>query len=150
MKAEIRNLQALRVDEALLEQAAQAALELAGGALDTLSLALVDDTRIQAVNARYRNVDAPTDVVAFEADEQPDGSAGEVIISVETAARQATEAGHSLQREMCLLVAHGVLHVLGCQDADSEGAAQMHGFQDQVLADLEEPLRGYESPTGQT
>ncbi len=149
MKVEIRNLQALAVDEGLLGEAAQAALELAGGALDALSLALVDDARIQALNVRYRNVDAPTDVIAFEADDQPDGSAGEVIISVETAARQAGEAGHCLEREMCLLVAHGVLHVLGYEDADPEGAAQMHGLQDKVLAELEEPLQRYEPRTGQ-
>jgi len=138
VNVDIRDLQGTPVDEALLRQAAEAALRRAGGGLGTLSLALVDDDRIRLVNRRYRNVDAPTDVIAFEAEDQPDGPAGEVIISVETAKRQAVEAGHSLAREMSLLTAHGLLHVLGYDDATEEGARQMEAVQEQVLSDLKE------------
>jgi len=144
VKVDIRDLQALAVEQPLLRRAAQAALRRGGGQLRALSLALVDDHRIQALNRSYRNVDAPTDVIAFEANHQPDGTTGEVIISVETAARQAAEAGHSLEREMGVLVAHGVLHVLGYDDADTKGAQQMSALEDRVLADLEETLRSYD------
>lgn len=144
MEVEIRDLQGVRVDESLLRDAARGALTRAGGKLDTLSLALVDDDRMQALNRRYRSVNAPTDVIAFEADRQAEGAVGEVIVSVETAGRQAAEAGHSLERELCVLVAHGVLHVLGYQDADAEGTARMAALQDQVLSDMEESLQGHE------
>lgn len=144
MEVEIRDLQGVRVEDSVLRQAAQAALRRAGGQLDGLSLALVDDERMQALNRRYRGVDAPTDVIAFEAERQAEGAIGEVIVSVETAGRQAAEAGHSLERELCVLVAHGVLHVLGYQDADAEGSARMAALQDQVLSDMEESLQGHE------
>jgi probable rRNA maturation factor len=144
VEVEIRDLQGLRVDESLLRDAARAALTRARGQLDALSLALVDDQRMQALNCRYRGVDAPTDVIAFEAEPQAEGAIGEVIVSVETAGRQAAEAGHSLQRELCLLVAHGVLHVLGYQDVGAEGTARMAALQDQVLSDMKESLQGHE------
>ena len=143
MRVEIKDLQRLGVDQALLGRAARAALQRAGGRLHTLSLALVDDDRIRALNRRYRDVDAPTDVIAFEAEGRPDGTTGEVIISVETAARQSAEAGHSLDREMCLLTAHGVLHVLGYDDATDEAAERMAALQDEALGDIEESLQAH-------
>ncbi len=144
MKVEIRRLQGTPVDEGILREAAQAALRRAGGRLASLSLALVDDDRIRLINTRYRNVDAPTDVIAFEAEDQPDGLTGEVIISVETAQRQAAEAGHCLERELALLTAHGLLHALGYDDTTDEGAREMRALQDQVLSDLKESLHLYD------
>ncbi len=144
MDVEIRNLQALPVDEDLLTTAARLTLELAGGDLDTVAIALVDDRRIRAVNRDWRNSDFPTDVIAFEAEDGPEGRAGEVIISGQTAQRQAQEAGHSLQAELCLLVAHGVLHVLGYEDYDDDARARMNDLQDEVLARLRERLARHE------
>jgi len=144
VKVEIRRLQGTPVDEGILREAAQAALRRAGGRLASLSLALVDDDRIRLINTRYRNVDAPTDVIAFEAEDQPDGLTGEVIISVETAQRQAAEAGHCLERELALLTAHGLLHALGYDDTTDEGAREMRALQDQVLSDLKESLHLYD------
>lgn len=136
MQVEIRNLQDLPVDEELLADAARLALEVAGGDLDAVAIAIVDDRRIREVNRAYRNSDFPTDVIAFEAEDEPGGRAGEVIVSAQTAARQAPEAGHSLQAELCLLVAHGVLHVLGYEDYDDDARARMNALQDEVLARL--------------
>jgi len=144
MDVEIRNLQALPVDEDLLTTTARLTLELAGGDLDTVAIALVDDRRIRAVNRDWRNSDFPTDVIAFEAEDGPEGRAGEVIISGQTAQRQAQEAGHSLQAELCLLVAHGVLHVLGYEDYDDDARARMNDLQDEVLARLRERLARHE------
>lgn len=144
MHVEIRNLQALPVDEDLLTTAARLTLELAGGALDTVAIALVDDRRIRAVNRDCRNSDFPTDVIAFEAEDGPEGRVGEVIISAQTAQRQAQEAGHSLEAELGLLVAHGVLHVLGYEDYDDDARARMNDLQDEVLARLRERLTRHE------
>lgn len=139
MVVEIRNLQSAPADRELLVRAAEMALGVAGGSLDRLSVALVDDSRIAQVNQAFRNRPGATDVIAFEAEPEADEMTGEVIISVPTAARQAREAGHDLQRELCLLIAHGVLHVLGYDDESAAGAAEMRKLQETVLAGLEGP-----------
>ncbi|MCD6361713.1 MAG: rRNA maturation RNase YbeY [Armatimonadetes bacterium] len=139
MEVEIRDLQETATDHELLRRVARRALEVGGGRLDRLSVALVDDRRISQINRRFRNREGPTDVIAFEAEPEAGELAGEVIISVETARRQADEAGHGLARELCLLMAHGVLHVLGHDDETETGAAEMNRLQDTILAGLEVP-----------
>lgn len=90
-----------------------------------LSIALVDDSEIAALNAEWRRIDEPTDVLAFPMDE-PDESLpyspllGDVVISVERALAQAKEAGHSLEREIDVLLIHGVLHLVGYDHEGSE------------------------------
>ena len=90
---------------------------------------LTEDDVIRDLNRRYRGVDAATDVLAFRLRETEEAAAaeslpqegdlllGDVVISVGTAQRQAAEQGHSLDRELGLLLAHGVLHLLGWEDA---------------------------------
>jgi probable rRNA maturation factor len=90
-----------------------------------VSLVFTDSETVQQLNRDYRGVDEPTDVLAFYmlpqkgADSSfalpPDGVTrlGEVIISYPQAAKQAKEQGHSPERELALLVIHGILHLLG-------------------------------------
>ncbi|MBO4384375.1 MAG: rRNA maturation RNase YbeY [Clostridia bacterium] len=84
-----------------------------------ISIVLTNDEVIHAYNRDYRQVDRPTDVLSFPADEgdsiicTPDGHLGDIMISVETAERQAEELGHSAAREIMFLAVHGTLHVLG-------------------------------------
>lgn len=96
------------------------------------SVLFVDDAEIQALNARYRGIDRPTDVLAFslrEAEEQPpeDGAGlemlGDIVISLPTAARQAAKRGHSLRHETAILLIHGTLHLLGHDHPGTSGAA---------------------------
>jgi probable rRNA maturation factor len=89
----------------------------------------VDDERITTLNARLLGRENPTDVIAFEVDE----GEGEVIISVDTAARQAETEGHSLLTELRYLIAHGVLHVLGHDDSDDASRQCMLRRQDEIL-----------------
>lgn len=128
-RVETRNLSGTDLDLALLEEAAQRTLQAEGAQLETLSLALVDDERITSLNARLLGRDNPTDVIAFEADE----GEGEVIVSVDTAQRQAGEEGHSLMTELRFLIAHGVLHVLGHDDSDETSRDRMLRRQDEIL-----------------
>ncbi|MGD9498267.1 MAG: rRNA maturation RNase YbeY [Armatimonadota bacterium] len=144
MRVQIRNLQTLPVDEALLADAARATLRVAGGELGAAEIAIVDDRRIRAVNREYRNCDLPTDVIAFEAEDGPAGRVGEIIISAETADRQAQEAGQSLQAELCLLVAHGVLHALGYEDHNEPARARMRALQERALESVAERLSQHE------
>jgi probable rRNA maturation factor len=87
-----------------------------------LTLTLVDDDEIQAINREHRGIDRPTDVLSFslvegtEAFALPPGARrelGDVIVSYPHAVAQAEEYGHSVARELAYLVVHGVLHILG-------------------------------------
>lgn len=85
-----------------------------------MSITLVDDVDIHELNRIYRQMDKVTDVLSFPADDlltelEPDAPRiwGDVVISMERAASQAEEYGHSLLREVCFLAVHGALHLLG-------------------------------------
>lgn len=87
-----------------------------------VSVILVDDEYIHELNYQYRGKDTSTDVLSFalnEGDEPEivDGPEenllGDIVISLETASRQAEEFGHSLERELAYLSVHGMLHLLG-------------------------------------
>lgn len=82
-----------------------------------LSVALVDDARIHDLNKTYRKKDKPTDVLAFAMQEGEGGAhqglLGDVILSVDTARRQAKAAKRPLLDELTMLLAHGILHLIG-------------------------------------
>ena len=101
-----------------------------------LSLRLTDDAEIRVLNHQYREQDKPTDVLAFAALEadfpmneemrsQLPLYLGDIVISVDTANRQATEQGHPLQTELAWLATHGLLHLLGWDHPDETSLLQM-------------------------
>lgn len=109
------------------------------------NLTFVDDERIQELNRDYRGIDAPTDVLSFSQVEgesafvaPPSGALelGDVLISLETARRQAAELGHALDYELALLAAHGGLHLLGYDHATDPQAAVMNALTQTVLERL--------------
>ena len=89
-----------------------------------VSVTFTDDASIHELNKKFRGVDRPTDVLSFplfdyegQSDEPPVdellGMLGDVVLSLETAARQAEEFGHSFEREVAFLTVHSMLHLLG-------------------------------------
>lgn len=109
-----------------------------------LSLRLTDDPEIQALNAQYRHQNQPTDVLAFAALE--DGSPqpeeilssfplylGDIVISVDTACRQAEQQRHLLKTELAWLAAHGFLHLLGWDHPDEDSLIEMLNQQQHLL-----------------
>ena len=86
---------------------------------ETFSAVLVSDRRIRELNRRYRQQSVATDVLSFPVEEN--GYLGDVVISVETARRQARRLGHGLLRELELLLLHGVLHLMGYDHASDTG-----------------------------
>ncbi len=118
------------------------------GALDLedaeLSVLLTGDARIHELNRVHRGKDRPTDVLAFaleEADGAEAGDAalpyrvlGDVVISLDTAARQAAKARHSLEQEVCLLLAHGLLHLVGYDHQTDAQEARMNREVKRLLA----------------
>jgi probable rRNA maturation factor len=113
---------------------AQRVLELLGRAGAELSVVLCDDAFIRPLNAQWRDRDAATDVLSFPQDDPM--LLGDVVISVQTAARQATELGHPLEAELRVLLVHGVLHLLGHDHHDDDGAQRMRAEEARLLAAL--------------
>ena len=74
---------------------------------------LADDKTLRRLNRQFRGKDRATDVLSFPAVESGAGVAGDLAISLETAARQAKQYGHSLRDEVRVLLLHGVLHLAG-------------------------------------
>lgn len=142
----------LAVTEPLLNLVGKAVEEvLAGqGQPDAqVDVTLVDDEAIHELNRTYRGVDRPTDVLSFALQEEmpeaeepavtdgpPDLLLGDVIISVPRAAEQAQEYGHSLEREMAFLAAHGTLHLLGFDHGTPADERDMVRRTEQALAPL--------------
>ena len=110
-----------------------------------LSLRLTTDTEIQALNAQFRQQDKSTDVLSFAAlevdfpkiESEPGNLSlylGDIIISVDTAVRQAPEHGYSLKKELAWLASHGLLHLLGWDHPDEESLMIMLDRQETFLA----------------
>ncbi len=113
-------------------------LEILGETQCELSLLLTDDAEIQALNKTYRNLDKATDVLSFPQDEgavneSGDTLLGDVVISVETAARQAEEHQLSFNEELILLAIHGILHLLGYDHERSPQDARIMQDKTQAL-----------------
>jgi probable rRNA maturation factor len=84
-----------------------------------MTVAIVSDPRVRALNRKFRKKNAYTDVLSFPADEP--GYLGDVVISAGVAARQARAAGHSLATELRILALHGLLHLLGYDHERDDG-----------------------------
>ena len=134
------------VDEDWVRRIAQTVLEAEGVAPPyEVGLVFTDSETVKQLNRDYRGVDEPTDVLAFYmlpqkgADDSfalpPDGVTrlGEVIISYPQAVEQAKEQGHSPERELALLVIHGILHLLGYDHEEPEGESKMRGRERELL-----------------
>jgi probable rRNA maturation factor len=106
---------------------------------------IVDDVRIHRLNARYRGIDRPTDVLAFAMREGPFANLqaqvlGDVAISAETAFRQARARRHSLAEELTRLLIHGTLHLLGYDHEVSAADARRMRAKERELWRLVAPM----------
>jgi len=107
-----------------------------------LSVALVGDAEMRALNAQYRHLDKPTDVLSFALESAPPAAGepallGDVVISLDTAARQAARRGAGIVDEVRTLLAHGLLHLLGYDHERSPAEARrMFALQRRLVAGL--------------
>jgi len=118
-----------------------------------VSLTFVDDEEIRNINRQYRKKDIKTDVLSFpmftkeeigtmRKDSNPNGSEifellGDIIISVPTAKAQAKEYNHSFTREVCFLVCHSILHLLGYDHENPEDTKMMQAMERHILEKAE-------------
>ncbi len=130
MKLEIRVVRKYsgRVDRARLRRvAARAAHSVPAEA----TLYLTDDAEIRQLNKSFRATDAPTDVLAFPGVRED--YLGDIVISYETAARQARQAHWRVADELDLLTVHGILHLIGYDDRTKRRRAEMWSKQEEIL-----------------
>ena len=130
MAIEVVNKQRLaRLDRKAVATLAHATLEAIGRAGASLTIAFVRDSKIRNLNRDYRDLNQATDVLSFpNSDELSDEPMfknaeyiGDVVISTDTALRQAEEANHSFEREVSELVIHGTLHLCGYDHETDRG-----------------------------
>ena len=104
-----------------------------GAELD-LSVVLVGDEEIHRVNRDFLQHDYPTDVISFDLRDDGPGSDGEILVSVDTARREASSRNVSLISAVLLYCVHGTLHLLGYDDHEPEERRRMHQRQLELLA----------------
>ncbi|EOT48027.1 MULTISPECIES: rRNA maturation RNase YbeY [Enterococcus] len=114
-----------------------------------MSVTFMNNDEIQVINREYRGKDAPTDVISFAFEEEGEGeieiffdeenaldlprTLGDIMISVERAKEQASEYGHSFDRELGFLALHGFLHINGYDHMTPEDEKEMFGLQKEIL-----------------
>jgi len=141
----------------LLEAVARAAMGLEGLMGAEVAARLVDDEAIRAINLAHRGIDRATDVLSFPTISYREGRTagsslklvrreynpstglcflGDIVISLPRAAEQAAAYGHSLQRELGYLTAHGVFHLMGYNHETEDGRRVMRALEEQALSML--------------
>lgn len=108
-----------------------------------LSIVFLDNKRIKGINRTFLGHNYATDVLSFPYHESSlkNNITGEIIISVEMAAKLAQKRGYSVEGEIALYLIHGLLHLLGYDDKQKRDAKKMHQREGELLLDL-----GYRVP----
>lgn len=120
-----------------LQRRLRRAMRAAGVGHCELSLTLTDDGSIRALNCDYRHVDRPTDVLSFSMREGEGGDLhpellGDIVISVETATRQAHAAHRTIEEELLQLAVHGLAHLCGYDHATLDEERRMFGWEEKL------------------
>ena len=131
------------VDTALLNKVADYALNSENVDNGVVNIIIVDNDRIKCINKNYRNIDRETDVISFALEdddtfiELPIRVLGDIYISIDKVKSQASEYGHSEKREICFLVVHGILHLLGYDHMNKDDELVMFSKQAKILDELD-------------
>lgn len=123
-----------RIREERLKEVVAAVLSGEGVTSASISVAVLDDAAIRQLNRRYLDHDYATDVLSFVLEQGDEGLEGEVIVSAETAAREAPRFGWSADDELLLYVLHGTLHLVGYDDQREPDITRMRGKEQDYLA----------------
>ena len=105
-----------------------------GRRIAELDLAIVPAVEMARLNRLYLGVRGPTDVLSFDlAEGRARELAAQIVVCADMAVDQARRRGHSARREVMLYVVHGLLHLMGYDDATKAGAGRMHAREDELL-----------------
>ncbi|HAP67095.1 MAG TPA: rRNA maturation RNase YbeY [Nitrospinae bacterium] len=145
MQVMIQNHSRTKIDRQRVKRRVSHIFKKLGYLKSEISILFIDDIEMRVLNKRYRGKDKTTDVLSFS---QIDGYKnsklrtlntelllGDVVISVETAKRQAKERGHSFNREVLILLTHGILHLLGYDhEGDRKKAVEMRRKEKELMS----------------
>ncbi len=102
-----------------------------------INIAIVCDDEIALLNEKHLNHKGPTDVLSFNLSGGGDSTLeGELVVSFDTAKREADRRDHTVEAELSLYIAHGLLHLIGFDDATEEQANKMHKIEDTILTSI--------------
>ncbi|HSZ74317.1 MAG TPA: rRNA maturation RNase YbeY [Rhizomicrobium sp.] len=124
---------------AMLKRAALLVLGHVGARACEVTILLADDARLRDLNAQFRRLDKPTNVLSFPALENDENHLGDVAIAYGVTAREAKDAGKSLSHHATHLAVHGVLHLLGYDHETSRDARKMERLEIEILTALKIP-----------
>lgn len=140
---DIQNDDNYSIDEDSLRQAVTTVLQMHESLEASLSIVFTTNDAVQALNQQYREVDAPTDVLSFPAEQMPPEMSddapylGDLVIAYPYATEQATRLNHPHKESLMLLVVHGTLHLLGYDHDTPPNRAEMWAAQAQALEALQ-------------
>jgi len=133
LRIEVVNRQSrVRCGSRALKSVLKSALAGAAGGVE-LSVAVVSDEEMRELNRRFLGRDRPTDVMAFPYGMEGGRLEGEIVVNADEACRRARDTSHSAQDELMLYVVHGLLHLLGHDDAEPDARRRMHERAIEVL-----------------
>jgi len=141
----IQNHSRTKIDRQRVKRRVSHIFKKLGYLKSEISILFIDDIEMRVLNKRYRGKDKTTDVLSFS---QIDGYKnsklrtlntelllGDVVISLETAKRQAKERGHPFNREVLILLTHGILHLLGYDhEGDRKKAVEMRRKEKELMS----------------
>ncbi|MFC1666243.1 rRNA maturation RNase YbeY [Candidatus Omnitrophota bacterium] len=139
MRVEIRDLQTkIKIDKKEIARCAKFVLRAMGEHNAELSLLFVKDYYIKELNRKYRKINSRTDVLVFAMREgqgilKDSPILGDVVISVETAKREAKKRKLSIHKETCLYLVHGILHLLGYDDIKKRDRQIMKSKEEELM-----------------
>lgn len=122
------------IDSKRLRRAVKAILSDAGVTTGEVSIAVVDDARMQELNRRYLDHDYPTDVLSFVLAHEGDHLDGQIVVSFDYASREAARYGWNADDELLLYTIHGALHLVGHDDLNPEAKREMRQAEQKYLA----------------
>jgi probable rRNA maturation factor len=121
------------IDGRWLQDRLLAAVAHVAHPVDRITVAIVGDEKMRALNETHRGVSDTTDVLSFERREAGGAIEADIVVCADEAARRATEMGHPIEQELLLYALHGVLHCAGFDDQTNEDFEAMHVEEDRIL-----------------
>lgn len=134
------------IDADLLRRAVEYVVQSGGIESARVGVAVVDDETIHRLNRRFLEHDFPTDVITFPLEQQDKHLEGEIVVSLDTAQREAGRFGWSTDDELLLYAIHGALHLIGYDDTTADAVQQMRQQERVMLAHFGRAAR-YDEPT---
>ncbi|MFH1232375.1 MAG: rRNA maturation RNase YbeY [Patescibacteria group bacterium] len=126
MLVEVNNQTKKKINLTLIKKTTELFLQFYNLNKKEVSIAFVNDLVSKKLNKTYRGIDKPTDVLSFSMQDVDNKNfLGEIIINYEQIKRQAEQAENTIQQELIFILVHGLLHLIGYDDATEKGAEKM-------------------------